>query len=222
VSVTPALVTLSRGGELHPLFLVHGLSGTALPFLELSTRLDPARSCIGVQARGIDGAREPLDRVEAIAAAHVDAILEIYPADTYLLAGWSFGGLVALEMALQLGRAKKKVALAILDCHGLRPASAEVELEPGLKAALRRVAEAHLRARERYVAGSYPGDVTLFRAIESAAEIEDSTLGFGKLVQGALTVETVPGDHHSMLQPPAVTHLARSLSAWLRRQGDGR
>ncbi len=221
MSLAPALVTLSRGGGLRPLFLIHGLAGTALPFLELSSRLDPARPCIGVQARGIDGDREPLDRVEAIAAAHIDAILEAHPADAYLLAGWSFGGLVALDMALQLGRAGKEVALALLDCQGLRRASAEVALEPGLPAPLRRVAEAHLRARERYVPGSYPGDATLFRALETAADLEDSTLGFGRLVQGALAVETVPGDHHSMLRPPAVAHLARSLSSWLGRRGDG-
>ena len=57
--------------------------------------------------------------IKAIAARHVRDMLYIYPNGPYLLVGYSFGKLVAYEVAKQLQKSGKKVVLlAILDTSG--------------------------------------------------------------------------------------------------------
>jgi aspartate racemase len=64
---------------------------------------------------GQDGRRAP-DTLEEMAADYIREIQMLQPEGPYLLGGFSFGGLVAFEMAQQLTRAGQKVALlALLD-----------------------------------------------------------------------------------------------------------
>jgi acetoacetyl-CoA synthetase len=71
-----------------------------------------------MQAKGIDGAEEPFDRIEDMAQFYLDAIRQVQPHGPYLLAGYSLGGLVTLEMAQQLTANGEKVALlAMLDSY---------------------------------------------------------------------------------------------------------
>jgi acetoacetyl-CoA synthetase len=71
-----------------------------------------------MQAKGIDGAEEPFDRIEDMAAFYLKAIKQVQPHGPYLLAGYSLGGLVTLEMAQQLTAVGEKVALlGMLDSY---------------------------------------------------------------------------------------------------------
>ena len=66
----------------------------------------PDLALYGVQAVGLHGHREPLRRVEAMAAAGAEAISATLPRAPggVALAGWSFGALVALvTLAIPLG-----------------------------------------------------------------------------------------------------------------------
>jgi len=86
------------------------------PYLELAQQLRIDRSFYGLQPLGLDGKSKPLNRIEAIAAHYIQAIQTLQPQGAYLLGGWSFGGLVAFEMAQQLTRSGQQVSLlAILD-----------------------------------------------------------------------------------------------------------
>jgi thioesterase domain-containing protein len=67
-------------------------------------------------SRGFDGRETPLDRVEAIAADHLNAIRAFQPTGPYRLIGACFGGRVAYEMARQLVGAGERVDfLCLLD-----------------------------------------------------------------------------------------------------------
>jgi amino acid adenylation domain-containing protein len=110
------LVPLTLGGNKQPFFCVHPMFGVVFPYLELAHYLGSDRSFYGLQPLGLDGKSAPLNRIEAIAAYYIQAIESLQPNDPYFLGGWSFGGLVAFEMAQQLTQAGKQVALlAILD-----------------------------------------------------------------------------------------------------------
>jgi thioesterase domain-containing protein len=64
----------------------------------------------------LDGEQPPLTRIEDIAAYYIKALRKVQPSGPYFLGGWSFGGLVAFEMAQQLMRGGHQVALlALLD-----------------------------------------------------------------------------------------------------------
>ena len=61
-------------------------------------------------------------QIKALAAHHLKDILTVQPQPPYLLAGYSTGGLIALEIAQQLQSMGKEVALlAILDTAGSHP-----------------------------------------------------------------------------------------------------
>jgi len=111
------LVAICKGRpDRKPLFCVHGAGGNVLNFKVLSDRLGPELPFYGLQAQGADGRLPPLPTIEAMAAQYVDAIRSVDPEGPYRLAGYSAGGVIALEMAQQLIESGAKVALlAMID-----------------------------------------------------------------------------------------------------------
>lgn len=97
-----------------PLFLVHPAGGNVFPYYRLAHQLDAEQSVYGLEARGLKGLLAPHETVEAMAADYLQAIREVQPQGPYKLGGWSFGGLVAYEMAQQLTAAGEAVELLCL------------------------------------------------------------------------------------------------------------
>jgi acetoacetyl-CoA synthetase len=94
----------ARPGEGRPVFLVHGLSGTVMECWPLISMLKNARPLYGFQARGLDDRLPPRERVEDIARAYVEHLRRVQPQGPYSLWGFSFGGVVALEIARVLAQ----------------------------------------------------------------------------------------------------------------------
>jgi acetoacetyl-CoA synthetase len=114
----PALVLLKDGSAAPPLFITHGLGGSVIDFFQVVKHIQTSHPIQGMQAKGIDGTEEPFDRIEDMARFYLDAIRQVQPRGPYLLAGYSLGGLVTLEMAQQLTASGEKVALlAMLDSY---------------------------------------------------------------------------------------------------------
>jgi thioesterase domain-containing protein/acyl carrier protein len=110
------LVTLRETGTRSPLFCVHGIGGTVFCYEALARELRPEQPVYGLEARILDRDREAGESIEAIAERYLAAIREVHPEGPYHLCGWSFGGVVAFEMAQQLSRAGASVgALVLLD-----------------------------------------------------------------------------------------------------------
>ncbi|CAM2068454.1 Amino acid adenylation domain-containing protein [Sulfidibacter corallicola] len=103
-------------GEPRPAFFcVPGSGGSALYLHPLASALTEYR-CFGLQSPGLDGTREPLTDIEAMAAHHIATMRSIQPEGPYFLGGHSFGGLVAFAMARMLEAQGRSVAgLVILD-----------------------------------------------------------------------------------------------------------
>jgi thioesterase domain-containing protein len=82
----------------------------------------------GIQPRGLEERTWPDHSVERAARRYLAGIREVQPSAPYVIGGYSFGGVVAFEMACQLQQAGEKVALlVILDtgAPGARPARSE-------------------------------------------------------------------------------------------------
>ncbi|RKH35770.1 amino acid adenylation domain-containing protein [Corallococcus praedator] len=114
---TPNLMRLDAGdAHLRPLFLVHGGGGGVLGYTELVRQLGSHRPVHGLYASGLEGGALPPSSVEALARDYLAQLRTVQPRGPYLLGGWSFGGLVALEMARQLQAVGEPVEmLALLD-----------------------------------------------------------------------------------------------------------
>jgi thioesterase domain-containing protein/acyl carrier protein len=105
-AVPPALdhfVTLKPGDDGAPLFIVHGVGGTVIELGNLGKRIRTSKAIYAIQARGLDGLEAPLERIEDMAALYVEEIRRRQPVGPYCIGGYSFGGVVALEMARLLG-----------------------------------------------------------------------------------------------------------------------
>lgn len=112
------LVLLKPGSDDAPLFILHGLGGTVVELAPLGRHMPCNRAVYAVQARGLDGSEPPLDRLEDMAQYYLAAIRERQPHGPYALAGYSFGGLIALEMAQRLLEAGERTAIvACLDTY---------------------------------------------------------------------------------------------------------
>jgi acetoacetyl-CoA synthetase len=106
-------VQLKAGSQKTPIIIAHGLDGRA-SFSGLARRIQTDHPIYGIQAKGVDGLEEPQDRIEDMAQFYLDALNELQPHGPYILIGYSFGGLVALEMAQRLSDQKKDVGLLVL------------------------------------------------------------------------------------------------------------
>ncbi|WP_433524306.1 amino acid adenylation domain-containing protein [Nocardia pseudovaccinii] len=115
------LVTLQTGNpEVAPLFLVHPIGGNVLCYLPLTKHLPDDRPVYALQAAGADIGSEPIRSMEQLAASYIEAIRRVHPGGPCHLAGWSFGGYVALEISRQLPKSEV-ASLTLLDTIALRP-----------------------------------------------------------------------------------------------------
>lgn len=97
-----SLVTIQSGGSKPPLFCVHGAGGAVIRFYDLARYLGSDQPVYGFQAQGLTGGDSLHSRVEDMASYYIDEMRAVQPEGPYFLGGYSFGGLVALEMAQQL------------------------------------------------------------------------------------------------------------------------
>ncbi len=105
-----------REGQGIPLFCIHPAGGNVLCYAELARALKTGQPVYGLQSQDLEGAIETESTIEAIAAAYLRAMRQVQPSGPYYLAGWSFGGLVAFEIARQLEEEGENVpVLALLD-----------------------------------------------------------------------------------------------------------
>jgi amino acid adenylation domain-containing protein len=118
------LVPLQEGSpDRPPLFCVHPVGGEVLAYRELARHL-PGQTVYGLQSPG-----NPVEDLRKLAALYVDAVQRVQARGPYRLAGWSMGGVVAFEMARQLGgRGERVELLALIDT--VAPAVWNQEPEP--------------------------------------------------------------------------------------------
>ncbi|MFG3510024.1 amino acid adenylation domain-containing protein [Streptomyces sp. NPDC047821] len=115
---TGVLLPLRATGGEPPLFCVHAAAGLAWGYAGLTSPLGADRPLYGLQARGLDGTEALPASLREMAADYLDHVRSVQPTGPYHLLGWSFGGVVAHEMAVQLEERGEAVeTLAILDAH---------------------------------------------------------------------------------------------------------
>ena len=92
------LVLMRSGSGDPPLFLVHSIWGDVLGMRQIAVAMRGDVPVYGLRARGLQG-EEPQRSVEEMAASYVEVIRAQQPEGPYRVAGHSFGGLLAFEIA---------------------------------------------------------------------------------------------------------------------------
>jgi thioesterase domain-containing protein/non-ribosomal peptide synthetase component F len=112
----PALVVpMKQGREGEAIYLVHCGGGHVLRYQNFVNAIPEDMPVYGITAPPIDEIADTTS-VEELARRYVSEMRKVQPSGPYRLGGYSFGGLVAYEMAAQLTAAGQQVAvLAIFD-----------------------------------------------------------------------------------------------------------
>lgn len=112
------VITLRPGASQTPLFLVHPLGGELLVYSELVRALKTRHAIFGLRWR-LDGAEQSaVMPLEEMAEIHMEQMRSVQSGGPFLLAGWSFGGVLAFELAQQLTRDGERVVfLGLLDAN---------------------------------------------------------------------------------------------------------
>ncbi|KAF3998233.1 acetoacetate--CoA ligase [Glaciimonas immobilis] len=113
-TLTVPVPVLMRSGSGTPLFLAPSVSGSIMECWTLISTLQTQRPVHGLLAQGLDGEQPVQLRAEDMAASYIEQIRIVQPSGPYTLIGYSFGGLIALEIAQQLQRCGEQIELLCL------------------------------------------------------------------------------------------------------------
>lgn len=239
----PALVQLRSGSEQPPIFIAHGLGGSVIDFYQVVKYIETGRTIYGVQAKGINGVEEPLDRIEDMARYWLDAVKQVQPHGPYFLIGFSLGGLVMLEVAQRLVADGDEVKLlALLDSYPhisrvspgqrfrvwgrqtwrrlakrLQWLGVKPPFQTTLEApspSLQHFRDTSYLALHRYEPRFYPGKINFVRAEIPTDFPANPAAVWSKLAQ-EFEVKTVPGDHLGIMTEQ-YENLGAAISACLR------
>ncbi|WP_061293904.1 non-ribosomal peptide synthetase [Herbidospora cretacea] len=192
-----AVVTLREGTGV-PLWLVHPVGGSVFGYRPLVDALPgdfPVYGLAQLAPPAADLERMADDYVRALPGGHVR------------LAGWSFGGVLAYEMARRLGH--RVTSLCMIDSGYPRGdfdgdvaevmAADDTGGDPALYAA-------NLTAHHRYRPGRYAGEVRL------ALSREADAAGWAARVDGPFRAKVFDADHYELMRPPVVAEVAALLT----------
>lgn len=99
--------------ERSNLYCVHGAGGNVL-FMQRWIKYLGGQSLYGIQARGVDGVVHHLpESIEEMASNYIEELRQQQPSGPYWIAGYSVGGIIALEIATQLVAAGAEVPYVI-------------------------------------------------------------------------------------------------------------
>jgi thioesterase domain-containing protein len=197
----------------------------------------------GLQSQGLDGKHPCHTSIEEMAAHYISEIRSVQSEGPYFVGGFSFGGLVAYEMAQQLRARRQEVGLLVLfdtypgNLKAVGTSLIELALHPtwqhwvhdlpriarkrirrSLKnwrvpEVLRRVRDSNTTAADHYELRPYAGKAALIRASEKSLRSAQDPLAAWDGLISSLDIHEIPGDHYDILVEPQVNGLANCLKS---------
>ncbi|MDR3661836.1 MAG: thioesterase domain-containing protein, partial [Mycobacterium sp.] len=220
-----APVQVLKPGTGIPLFCLHAVSGVSWPYQVLGGHLEAP--IIGIQQAPADGEAEPRS-IREMAATYADRIQAAHPSGPYRLLGWSFGGVVAHAVAVELQRRGAVVdQLVLLDSEPALSSLASqavdrdqlAAFDHGALAAYRPLLDrlvdnfdTNVALYREHRAGVFDGDVVVVSAARDDAErgafLRQS---WRPHVAGDINVHSVDCSHHEMLTIESLTEYGARL-----------
>ncbi|MBL8300937.1 MAG: amino acid adenylation domain-containing protein [Rhodanobacteraceae bacterium] len=230
VETRSALVEIRSQGKESPLFLCHDGFGLVLYAHVLAPHLPDDVPLYGL-ATTVEEDEESAS-ISLLAEHLLRVLRERQPHGPYRLAGWSFGGLLAYELATRLVDAGEQVDyLGLIDSYyrfdepttDERPADfAETPLhvaalEPARQQECLARHEIYALAARRYAARPLHLRVDLIKAQRCDFPAMQAYRGWERVLPlSALRVHEVDGCHFSMMTPPFITGTAAALAEGLQ------
>ncbi|KOV67057.1 hypothetical protein ADL00_16670 [Streptomyces sp. AS58] len=225
------LLPIRTKGSLAPLFCVAPIAGLAWCYTGLLRHLDPERPIYGMQSRLPAPGRPLPGSLTEVAADHLEQIRSVQPTGPYHLLGWSYGGLVAHELAVRLRHEGAPVGLlALLDAYPVADGELDAPVDPvaalhrllgpdtvaDLPSELPDVVANNARLAGAHRPGSFDGDIDLFHATgEPGAARPEAWAGH---TSGDLRVHRIACAHDDMTRPEHLRLIGAELDSRLSTQ----
>jgi thioesterase domain-containing protein len=108
------LIGMRTQGTRSPFFCIHALLGSTFHYFALANLLSEDQPFYALQAPGLEGGSAGLKRIEDFATFYLPFIRSVQPKGPYRIGGYSFGGLVAYEIARQLSAQGEEVSHLVI------------------------------------------------------------------------------------------------------------
>jgi thioesterase domain-containing protein/aryl carrier-like protein len=242
------LLPIRPGGSNPPLFCVHPGIGLSWCYTPLSRYVPADQPLYGLQARGLDGRTQPAPSVQDMAADYVRQIRSVQPSGPYHLLGWSFGGIAAHEIAVQLQADGQEVAaLIVMDGypqpapspHGQAQAQIPAEDPESDEIPEWMLTQRHgvygaisdeegeiivrmyyhlVKIMREHKPQIFDGDLLLFAAAGDNAESLPTGSRWRPYIVGEISESSLPCEHLEMARPDMLARLWEEASTWLEKR----
>lgn len=217
-----ALTTIQTSIADLNLFFIHPITGLSNVYQKLPTYIK-SYGLYGISNPYFGVSESNFTTIEEMASNYIEIISQIQKNGPYHLVGWSFGGLVALEMAVQLSNKSEAVAnVFLVDTYHPKTFQSH-DLEEEINTLL--IAEntsldsiegkqlyhsikIHDALMRQYVPKVYKGRVTLLQA--TAGQFIPKG-GWQQHEISNLKVVSIPALHYEIFKEPAVKIVSKSI-----------
>jgi amino acid adenylation domain-containing protein len=229
------LLALRPNGTRPPLFCLPPVTGVSWCYAGLARHVPAELPIYGLQSPRLSRSSSLPGSVGEFAAECLEQIRAVRTAGPYHLLGWSFGGLVAYELAVLLRAQGEEVGLlALLDSHlptdnelpadaaGLsimdkRAALGEhgvgvVELEDEIVETIHAAMVDNLRLEQTFTAKPFAGDVTFFTATRNRAAHWRGAEQWETHVGGRVVDHPLPCGHLQMTRPRMLAAIGKAIA----------
>ena len=238
------VLPLRVGGTGAPVFLIHPIGGLSWCYSRFLPHIPPGHPVYGLQLSGYLGRPDRPESIGQIIADYTARIRELHPHGPYALAGWSFGGFLAHEIAVELSAYGDVPVVLMLDAapsrrdtrspddvtlpadtaraiavsmHGAAAGMAEA-LTGGAIADLTVLAEHCVRLAAGYQSRRFDGSVISIEASGSAEARRASREPWSEYAQGGVITHVVDCAHDQMMDPGTVERTGPILAEAIRRR----
>jgi thioesterase domain-containing protein/acyl carrier protein len=231
-------------GERPPLFFMPPVSGISWCYAGLAAEIDASYPLYGLQSPGGLAPGVPLRTIGELAALYLNKIKQVQPNGPYHLLGWSVGGLIAHEIAVQAQAGKQRVGLlALFDSFPFLGHDRDMDLPSDGSPAERRralreyfgvglefsdqetnalfeVAMSNSLAAATFVPGVYDGDLVFVSAAPDSPgrRRQHATRAWRDHITGKIEHHDMNVDHFSMFDRANMAAIGRiiqtSIPAW--------
>jgi aspartate racemase len=231
------LSPIQPDGDRAPFFCVHGDEANYF----IPRHLGTDQPFYAFFHQGEDGSPIRYTTVHEIARHFIEEMRSVRPHGPYLLGGYSFGGIVAYEMAQQLHDAGEEVPLlALFDTYDPLEYAADMArgakwYDPAKNLVYRWLGHRALRkhgrienpkVRHHYIIDTYDKAITSYRpepftgaitVFKASATTGPDHMGWERLAKGGVDVVHITGDHYNLIKEPHVRLLTAELAKRIDR-----
>ena len=210
------LFPIRAHGSNPPFFCVHPASGLSWCYLPLSQCVPADNPLYGLQARGLDGTGQPARSVRDMASDYIEQIRTVQGSGPYRLLGWSFGGIVVQEMAVQ--RAADQDLELVDMVNRLRQEGGYIlaAISDGELTGYARIHQNNERIGSAHQPRRFEGNLLVVVATEDNPDGPSIAAMWKSYVSGEISESRLQCKHLEMMRPDLLAQTWGHISTWLK------